>query len=222
MQRPLIVIGGGEFARVVIDTARSSGQWNVLGFFDPEPCHETVKRMGVKHLGGDENRDRYPDAKLVLGIGTITVSKAREFIVKSLDVVPERWARVVHPSAIVSHTAAIKPGAIVLAGAVVCSGAEIGEHAIINIGACIDHDVRVGRFVHVAPKAVLGGGSAVEDCAYIGISSVVRDHITIRHHTLVGMGAVVAKEYGPEQTLVGVPAKPLVKPTEATPLLRQV
>lgn len=206
--RPLIVIGGGEFSRVVIETARASMQWDILGFLDPRPCDDTVQRLGVRYLGDDRRRFDYSPAKFVLGVGTTTVSASREQIVMSLNIPSERWACVVHPSAIVSTSANIKSGAVVLAGSVICSGAEIGEHAIINIGACIDHDVKIGKFVHVAPKATLGGGSIVEDHAYIGIAAVVRDHVTIRHHTLVGMGAVVTRQYDAEATLVGVPARP--------------
>ena len=39
----LIVVGGGEHARVVIEAARSQpARWEILGFTDPRPCPETV------------------------------------------------------------------------------------------------------------------------------------------------------------------------------------
>jgi len=93
-------------------------------------------------------------------------------------------------------------------GAVICSGTSVGNHSIINLGATIDHDVRIGSFVHIAPQVALGGGAVVGDDAYVGMGAIVRDHVTIGPRTLVGMGAVVSKEFPEGTTLVGIPAKP--------------
>lgn len=209
---PLIVIGGGEFARVVIEAAQASG-WNVLGFFDPQPCEATSTRLGVPRLGVDSQWSEHYDASFVLGVGTIAVSPARERIVQALALPVYRWASVVHPNATVSPTAIIAPGAVILAGAIVMTGAEVGAYSIVNLGSCVDHDVKVGRFVHIAPNAALGGGSRVEDHAYIGMGATVRDHVAVRRQTLVGMGAVVTREYEAGEILAGVPAKPMRRET---------
>lgn len=204
--RKLIVIGGGEFSRVIIDTARAAG-WDVVGFVDPSPCDETVRRMKIPHLGNDEVlRHRAGDEQIVLGVGMVGISQIRESIVERIG--PARWANVIHPRATVSDMAVIRTGAVILAGATICTGASIGEHAIINVGSTIDHDVSVGDFVHVAPQATLGGGCVVQDRAYIGIGAIVRDHVTVSAGTLVGMGAVVSRTYAPGNVLVGIPAKP--------------
>ena len=82
----------------------------------------------------------------------------------------------------------------------------------------IDHDVHVGAFVHVAPRSALGGGSYVGDGAYIGMGASLRDHTRINERTMVGMGAVVAKEFPADSVLVGIPARamvPAIAPTLA-------
>ena len=77
----LIIIGGGEHARVVIEAARSLTSWNILGFVDPLPCDETVARMKIVRLGEDEAVGRYPNATLVLGIGTAGLDDRRRKVV---------------------------------------------------------------------------------------------------------------------------------------------
>ncbi|MDX3971180.1 MAG: acetyltransferase [Bradyrhizobium sp.] len=203
----LIVIGGGELARVIIETAQAQKCWNVIGFVDPDPCIETTRRLGVERLGTDDDLPAYPHARIILGVGTIKVSDIRRNIVARVAMPASRWATIIHPAAYVSPSAILSPGAIVLAGAVICSGASIGSHCIINLGAKIDHDVHVGSFVHVAPQAALGGGSRIEDDSYIGMGAIVRDHLTVSQRTLVGMGAVVSKTFAPGKTLVGLPAR---------------
>ena len=204
----LIIVGGGELARVIIEAARADGNWDIVGFVDPQPCEETVKRLGVPRLGGDEALESLTDEKLILGVGTIKVSPIRELVVAKINA-PARWATIIHPFTSISPTAQIASGVVVLPGVVVCTGAIISEHVILNLGAKIDHDLRIGKFVHVAPQAALGGGSRVDDNSYIGMGAIIRDHVTVSGDTLVGMGAVVSKQFPAGSTLIGIPARPM-------------
>lgn len=206
-RHPLIVVGGGEFGRVVIDAALAA-DWDVIGFVDPLPCEKTTAVLGTPRLGDDDALSRYPNVKVSLGFGCTKVGPERELIVRSLRLPPERWAAVIHPHAYVSASAKVSPGAIVLAGAVVNPCSTIGEHSIINIGAMIDHDVTIGRFVHVCPGTAIGGGVTISDHAFVGIGAALRDHISVHRETMIGMGAAVTKSFTDTVTLTGVPAAP--------------
>lgn len=206
--RDLIIIGGGEHARVVIEAARSLADWNVLGFVDPLPCDETAARMKVARLGDDEAIGRHSSAALMLGIGTAGLDDRRQKAVASLGAAPERWATVIHATAWVSPTATLGAGSVVLAGAVINSGVRVGRHCIINSRACIEHDATLGDFVHAAPGSIVAGGAGVGDGSYLGIGSLIRDHRTIGRRCLVGMGAAVTGDFGDGAVLVGIPARP--------------
>jgi acetyltransferase EpsM len=211
--RDLIIIGGGEHARVVIEAALSvPDRWRVVGLVDPMACEETVARMNVPRLGDDDCLARFPDAALILGQGTQGPDDRRQRLVARTGAAPERWAVVIHNVAWVSPTADLGPGSVVLAGAVVNSGARIGHHCIVNTHACIEHDVMLGDFVHAAPGSIVAGGATVGKLSYLGMGSLVRDHRTIGQASLVGMGAVVTKSFEGGAVLVGVPARNIGKP----------
>lgn len=205
----IIVIGGGEFAAVVIEAIEAGAIETVLGFVDPRPASQTVASHVAKHLGDDTELQNYPNAKLVLGVGSTTASEARRFIVRSLGYPDSRWTSVRHPDALVSHSAQLEHGSIILAGAIVCRNARIEQHAIINLGATIDHDVVVGEYTHVCPGAVMGGASSIGPNSLIGINASIRDHTHCGANTTVGMGAVVTQNYDGGLTLIGTPAKPI-------------
>lgn len=205
--RRLILIGGGEHARVVAEAVRSAGDPVLLGFVDPYPCEETVDRLNLPRLGDDEALLQYPGAFGVLGFGTVGDPGPRIQTVGRLGLCLAGWAVVVHASAWVSPTARLGEGTVVMASASVQGGAQLGSHCVVNTGAVIEHDVHMGDHVQIAPGAVLGGGVHVGEEAYVGLGARVRDHVTIGKGATIGMGAVVVGSVPANTTVMGVPAK---------------
>jgi acetyltransferase EpsM len=202
--KPLIVIGGGEHARVVIEAARTRPDlWSIEGFVDPRPCEDTQQRLGVKWLGGDTVR---PDMHYVLGVGAVGVGEMRARIVEKYE--SAKFVAVVDARAIVSPTAHILDGAVVFAGAIVHTGATIGKHVVVGTGAIVEHDVALGNFAQLGPGAVVGGGVRIGTNSYVGLGARIRDHVNIGTGVLVAMGAVVTANVDAGATVLGVPARP--------------
>lgn len=216
--RSLVVVGAGEHARVVIEAARSVGEWPTVGVVDPNPAAAARERLGVDHLGDDIGlvarlATVAPDQRpwLVLGFGGVGSTGARIHAVERYG--PDaRWATIVHRTAWISPSATVGPGSVVLAGAVVGAGARIGRQVIVNTRAVVEHDVDVGDQVQIAPGAILGGGSTIGDGATIGLGALVRDHIAIGAGATVAMGAVVVADVPPDVTVIGSPARPRPEP----------
>lgn len=211
MSKPsdLILIGGGEHARVLAEAAVSRPElWRVIGFVDPQPCPETERRLGLRAFTSDEEALREAGSTLfVLGIGRIRSSGLRRNIVARYTAAGARWATVIHRTAWVSPTATVAPGAVVFASAVVQTGANLGAHVVVNTGAIVEHDVSVGDFTLVAPGVAVGGGTVIGPDAYLGLGCRIRDHLQIGSGVTVGMGAVVTRSVRDSATVVGVPAR---------------
>ena len=117
-----------------------------------------------------------------------------------------RWLSVIHPLASVSTAAAVGHGVFVAALAVVGPGAHLGDAVIVNHGAVVDHDCWVGEGAHIAPAASLGGAVRVGRRTLIGAGARVLPGVCIGDDVVIGAGAVVLHDVGPDQTWVGVPA----------------
>jgi sugar O-acyltransferase (sialic acid O-acetyltransferase NeuD family) len=107
-------------------------------------------------------------------------------------------------------------------GAVLCpfvtltSNIRIGQHFHANIYSYVEHDCVVGDFVTFAPGVMCNGNVHIEDHAYIGAGAVIKQGLpgaplVIGRGAVVGMGAVVTKSVPPGVTVVGNPARVLVK-----------
>jgi len=107
-------------------------------------------------------------------------------------------------------------GAILSPFVTLTSNIRIGRHFHANLYSYVEHDCVIGDFVTLAPGAKCNGNVVVEDHAYIGSGAVLKQGrpgrpLLIGRAAVIGMGAVVTKDVPPGTTVVGNPAKPLVK-----------
>lgn len=205
----LVIIGGGEHARVVAEAANSrAGVWQVDAVVDPKRVSWAAHGQTLRCLGSDEAAvAALQGAAVVLGIGSLGSTSLRRNLSNFYDRAGARWAIVAHSTAWISPSARIEPGAVLMAGAVINAGAWVGGHAVINTGAIIEHDVRVGPFAFVGPGAIVGGGSVIGADAYLGLGCRVRDHVQIGEAVTVAMGAVVINSVPAHSRVLGVPAR---------------
>lgn len=107
-------------------------------------------------------------------------------------------------------------GAILCPFVTLTSNIRIGRHFHANIYSYVEHDCVVGDFVTFAPGVMCNGNVHVGDHVFIGAGAVIRQGLTgeplvIGRGAVVGMGAVVIDSVPPGATVVGNPARPLVK-----------
>ena len=212
MTAPLVVIGGGEHARVVIDAALSRPDlWFVRGFVDPEPCEATARLLGVARLGGDEAISRLAQAdrglRFVLGIGATGRSTLRREVAERVARAGVKWATIIHSAAWVSPRAKLGEDVVVLANAVLNAGSTIGDHVVLNTGAIAEHDVTLGEYVQLGPRACVGGGTSIGAGSYVGLGASIRDHVVIGCDAMIAMGAVVVDDVHAGADVRGIPAR---------------
>lgn len=105
----------------------------------------------------------------------------------------------------------IGEGALISPGVVFTSNIRVGRAFHANIHSIIEHDAVIGDFVTFAPGVRCNGNVTIGDFAYIGAGAVIRQGLTIGAGATIGMGAVVTKDVAPGVTVIGSPARPLVK-----------
>ncbi len=207
-KKPLIIVGGGEHARMVVEAARSdTALFDLLGFVDPKSRPHMIAVAGIPQLGDDEAVARYPEASGVLGVGVAGFSDIRQRIVARLTSAIGEWTAVLHRDALVHSDVRIGEGSVIMARATVSPGAQVGKHCIVNTGVIVEHDVTIGHFSQLGPGVVIGGGTTVGTNVFIGLGATVRDHVTIGDDAVIGMGSVVVADVPRGASVMGVPAK---------------
>lgn len=110
----------------------------------------------------------------------------------------------------------IDEGSILSPFVTLTSNIQIGRQFHCNLYSYIAHDCIIGDYVTFAPGVKCNGNIVIEDHAYIGTGAIIKqgkpgEPLVIGRGAVVGMGAVVTKNVPAGATVVGNPAKPLVK-----------
>lgn len=193
--RPVLVVGGGGHARVLIDALRRAGR-QIIGVLDPDPAVARGLPEGVAQLGGDEKLAAFDQTEVALvnGLGSIRLPTARASLFDRLQAAGWRFASVLHDSAVLALDTRLGEGAQVMAGAVLQTGVTLDDDVIVNTRASLDHDCRIGRHCHVAPGATLSGGVAVGAGTHIGTGASIIQGVRIGAGCLIGAGSVVTRD----------------------------
>ncbi len=210
---PVVVVGGGGHARVVLSLLSRSKRWKAAGYTDPKAGCLCRAVPGVDWLGGEEALGALRASGVrhaVVGVGSVGPDAAkRKAVFDRLRGLGFEFPVLVSDRACVDETARLGAGTVVMPGAVVNAGAETGENCIINTGALVEHDVRLGDHVHLATGARTAGAVAVENLAHVGIGASVLQGVRIGAGAVVGGGAMVIRDVPGGTTVAGVPAKEL-------------
>lgn len=208
MSLPLIVLGAGGHAKVLVDALIGAGRL-VRGLTDADPAKAGAAVLGVPVLGEDKKVLAFaPEAvRLVNGIGSARVPVLRRQLFDSFKKSGYFFERVVHPSAIVAPDVVLAEGAQIMAGVILQTGCRIGENVIINTRAAVDHDCVIGSHVHLAPGVTLCGNVEVGEGSHIGAGATVIQGVRIGCNCMVAAGAVVIRDIPDGVTVAGLPAK---------------
>jgi sugar O-acyltransferase (sialic acid O-acetyltransferase NeuD family) len=207
----IVVIGGSDQGRQVLDAIVARGRDIVVGVLDRALARGELV-AGVPVLGSDDEL-----ASCAAGVG------ADQFVVAIGDnaargAVLERCAgavahlglepaTVVHPSAVVARVATVGPGSILLAGCVVGNGTRVGRGALLGIRSSIDHDGVLGDHASLGPGATTGGTVRIGTTTAVGLGANVIHGVTIGRDTVVGAGALVLDDLPDRVVAYGVPAR---------------
>lgn len=204
-QRPLVLLGAGGHALVLLALAVAAGH-SVKGVCDPRLAAEGAQRwQGLPVLGDDSAAESESPAAvgLINGIGQLPGRTARKQLFERMRARGFHFPALVHPAAWVAPDVELDEGAQIMVGAVIQPGSRIGANTIVNTRAGIDHDCAVGADVHIAPGATLCGNVTIGSGAFIGAGAILTHGSTVGRDAFVHAGATLVRDLPSGQILAG-------------------
>lgn len=210
---PLLLVGAGGLARETIELVRAVNNvapaWELLGILDDDPavCGRAIH--GIDVLGPTEMVRELPDARVLACVASPDDPLRRLRLVARLAIAPDRYATVVHPSAVIPASASLGPGCMVMATCVLTADVALGAHVVLMPAVVLTHDDVIAEGVTCGAGARVAGGVRIDAGAYVGSGALIRERVSVGEGAVVGMGAVVTASIPAGETWAGVPARPL-------------
>lgn len=204
----VIILGDGGHSMVIQEMILSFDKYHIVAILDDEFDHEFQENGMVYGPISFLMKLLRRDTKVVVAIGA---NHARKNITQKLNLPPEQYLSVIHPTAVVSKSAKIGYGTVIMANTVINARAEIGMHCIMNTGAIVEHDNKIGDYTHASPNATLAGNVTSGVGVHIGSSATVIPGMHLGSWSIIGAGSTVIAHIPAHSKAVGCPARIIEK-----------
>jgi acetyltransferase EpsM len=200
----VIIVGAGGHAAELRDYIRHINQSNpdetikVEGFIDDDP--EPHKHYGYEEplLGGIQDHEIRHDLEYLMGIANL---KYRKDLMKKFLDQGATFARLIHPTSIISPSAKLGQGVVISHNASVGPKAEVGDYSFINSRSTVGHDTKIGKYNFISPQVALGGNTQIGDGNLLGTNCCTIPGVKIGNDNKVGAGMIVFKPVGDNETV---------------------
>jgi tetrahydrodipicolinate N-acetyltransferase len=130
----------------------------------------------------------------------------------------------IEPGAIIRDQVEIGDNAVIMMGASINIGAVIGEKTMIDMNVVLGGRATVGKNCHIGAGTVLAGvieppsakPVVIEDDVVIGANAVVLEGVTVGKGAVVAAGAIVIDDVAPYTVVAGTPARKIKDIDEKT------
>ena len=206
-RQKLFILGASGLAKEVIDLVEEYQQFHMAGILDDDVrTHGTIFH-GHKVFGPIEAVCELTDSLFLICIASIKSSVDRSKIAESHSIPPDRFATIIHPSAMVSKSSTIEPGSIVLANSTITANSRLGGFSIVMPSVVITHDDYVGESCTFASGATVAGHVKIGNSVYVGTGSNILERVEIGTGAIIGAGSLVNRNVPENETWAGVPAR---------------
>lgn len=130
----------------------------------------------------------------------------------------------IEPGAIIRDQVEIGNNAVIMMGASINIGSVIGEGSMIDMNVVLGGRATVGKNCHIGAGSVLAGvieppsakPVVIEDDVVIGANAVVLEGVTVGKGAVVAAGAIVIDDVAPYTVVAGTPARKIKEIDEKT------
>lgn len=195
----ILIVCGGNLARMCIDTLRVMGGYRLGGITDMYAKPGSLL-MGVPYIGDIDILEKKYKAGYRTAINayaglvssnTDELFFARKKLYERIKSYQFFMPNLIHPKATVENSATMGEGNLIFAEAYIGSEAYIGNNCIINTGSIISHNCIIGDHCKISPGAMIAGNVVIGENSIIGMGVTIYMKVKIGKNVIIYNGKSV-------------------------------
>ncbi len=209
----LIIFGAGGQASEALDVVlKSELKASSIKFCETHPKKSLFRNYEV--ISWDDLLSCEREKTVVhLGIGN-PLDRSR--LTSDLEENSFQIVSIISKSASISPTATIGVGSFIGDFSFIGPEVKLGKSVLINNSVSVAHDGIIGNFSTICPGARLNGHVWIEDSTFVGSGAILKNGksgspLVVRAGSTIGAGSVVTGNVDFGATVVGNPAKQMIK-----------
>ncbi len=202
MKKKLIVIGAGDYSQSIYNSLNTK-KYKIVGYIDKE---KLGYNLGKPILA--DSVDKIKNPKKYVYFVALGDCHSRMLNYNYLKYKGLKVINVIDKSAQISDLAILGEGNFVGKNCIIGVDVIIGNNNMFNTGVVVEYHSRIGNHNRIAPNVFVA--CHIGDSCFLGVSSTSL-HNKVGNGAIIGAGAVCLKDVQANQTVVGLPAKELVK-----------
>ncbi|WP_294139837.1 sialic acid O-acetyltransferase [uncultured Sanguibacteroides sp.] len=201
----LIIIGIGNFSKIVEEYARKSTaynkEWVIKGYLKSEfdKLNDTPTLASTVEEYVIETEDVF--------ICSYVNGQEREIVTQKIEAKGGHFINIIHPLANICSSVKLGKGNIVGAFTTLSVNTTIGNHTIVQDHCNVGHDSVIGNYSHLYVGTLVSGKNSIGNGVSVFTGSVIYPGLQIGNKATVGAGSVVMRKVKDNSTVLGNPAK---------------
>ena len=193
MKKNVVIIGAGKFAETVHYCMMQSGEFEVVAFAVQPEYRSATSLCNLPVVDLNRLPVDFPpsDYRLFSAIGPQNTNANRINIYNKQKTFGYQFATFLDPHARIWPNLVVGENVYIDDSSIVQPFVRIGDNVTL-ISAGVGHHSRIGDHCFLSSTS-LGGNVTVEEGAFLGMNSVVRDWVTVGSFCVVGMSATVQR-----------------------------
>ena len=184
-----IIAGSGGHARSLLDALGSIEGAELFVLSHPD----VPTNFGATLISEATAIQNQTDFSFVIGIGKRSIRN--RLIAQLLDVVSlERFPPIIHPTAYISKTARIGFGSQILGQSYIGPNSVIGNFALLNTRAVVEHDSEIGRQSVLSPGVIVAGSTTLDENCFVGMGAKISNDISIGSGSTISANVFVSRD----------------------------
>ena len=203
--RSLVLIGGNDYCKSVIEAAESAG-YNILGILDSP---EMVGKMffSVPIVGTISDIAAFVDiADFIIASNSIDNELNRASLYSKAKEYGAKFATIIASTAYVSKYAHVGEGSIIMHKVFLNADAYVGNNVFLDTFANVDFQTSIGNHSIVYSNTMINGDTHIGERCIVGKHSTIDNGVHICDDVIIEDNSVVVEDIITSGTYLGNPA----------------